>query len=143
MVVISAGGVVFGNGEQGLEIQLIKDRFGKITLAKGKMEAGETVEQTAIREIEEETGTLGQIIKPLTIIQYQDHVHHTAKEVHYFLVEAIGGRDKVQIEEIAGVGWYTPEEATRLQKLSGYTNNDNILSQALTELKGDTITSEI
>ncbi|MBC8079664.1 MAG: NUDIX domain-containing protein [Gorillibacterium sp.] len=143
MVIVSAGGVVFRKGEQGLEIQLIKDRFGKITLAKGKMEAGETVEQTAIREIEEETGTWGRIIKPLMVIHYQDDVHHSAKEVHYFLVEAVGGSDKVQIEEIDGVGWYTPKEALRLQKQSGYGNNDNVLIQAITEMEGDQKPNEI
>jgi 8-oxo-dGTP pyrophosphatase MutT (NUDIX family) len=42
-------------------IQLILDRYGKVKLAKGKMEVGETVEQTAHQEIQEETGVVGEI----------------------------------------------------------------------------------
>lgn len=139
MRVVSAGGVVYRKNAQGVgfEIQLIKDRFGKITLAKGRMEPGETVEQTALREIEEETGTVGRIVKPLSVISYRDEVHHADKEVHYYLVEAIGGSDKVQVEEINEVGWYTPERALFLQKQSGYGNNDHVLEKAWTELKGD------
>ena len=38
------------------------------TLAKGKMEAGETVEETALREILEETGMVGRIVEPVDII---------------------------------------------------------------------------
>lgn len=139
MRVVSAGGVVYRRIGQGVgfEIQLIKDRFGKITLAKGRMEPGETVEQTALREIEEETGTVGRIVKPLSVISYRDEVHQADKEVHYYLVEAVGGSDKVQVEEINEVGWYAPERALVLQKQSGYANNDHVLEKAWTELKGE------
>ena len=56
---ISAGGVVFRKVDGELQIQLIQDRYGKISLPKGKMEPGETIEQTALREIVEETGIEG------------------------------------------------------------------------------------
>lgn len=139
MRVVSAGGVVYRKAEQGVgfEIQLIKDRFGKITLAKGRMEPGETVEETALREIAEETGTVGRIVKSLAVIHYRDEVHQADKVVHYYLVEAVGGSDKVQVEEIDEVGWFAPERALKLQKQSGYGNNDHVLEKALTELKGD------
>ncbi|WP_058301931.1 NUDIX hydrolase [Gorillibacterium timonense] len=135
MLVISAGGVVYRKGENGLEIQLIKDRFGKMTLAKGKLEAGETVEEAALREIAEETGTVGRIVDKLVNISYEDKVHASMKEVHYFLVEAIGGDDRVQVEEIDGLGWYKPEEAWKLQRSSGYGNNEEVLAKAFALLK--------
>jgi len=135
MKVISAGGVVFRKGDKGLEIQLIRDRFGKITLAKGKLEAGETVEQAALREIEEETGTVGRIVDKLSVVEYEDKVHGADKEVHYFLVEAEGGRDRVQVEEIDGLGWHAPAEAWSLQTASGYRNNDEVLQQAFALLQ--------
>jgi 8-oxo-dGTP pyrophosphatase MutT (NUDIX family) len=48
----SAGGVVVRRMENGeWLVQMIADCFGKMTLAKGKMEPGETIEQTALREI--------------------------------------------------------------------------------------------
>src|SRR5437016_4242502 len=91
---ISAGGLVYRMVGDELQIQMIQDRYGKITLPKGKMEAGETVEETALREILEETGISGRIIEPIALICYQFNqpkVGLIDKEVHYYLVEAIGG----------------------------------------------------
>ncbi|MFD0715071.1 NUDIX hydrolase [Paenibacillus sp. GCM10027626] len=131
---ISAGGVVFRKVDGELQIQLIQDRYGKISLPKGKMEPGETVEQTALREIAEETGMEGKIIAPIDQIKYKyNHEKHgmVDKEVHYYLVEAIGGKLQAQVEEIRGVEWFEPSEAWRRQRQSGYQNNDRILSGAL------------
>ncbi|WP_028561673.1 NUDIX hydrolase [Paenibacillus pinihumi] len=134
MLEISAGGVVFQRLNNELQVQLIQDRYGKISLPKGKMEAGETIEETALREIAEETGLIGKIIAPIDQIKYRYH-HDTKgavdKEVHYYLVEAVGGELHAQIEEIRGVEWFSPEEAWRRQTQSGYDNNDRILSGAL------------
>ncbi len=135
MLEISAGGVVYRRNEQGeLQIQLIQDRYGKVSLPKGKMEPGETVEQTALREIKEETGLLGAIKEPIDQIKYQyEHAQHGTvnKEVHYYLVEAIGGTHQAQVEEIRGVDWFEPLEAWRRQKQSGYDNNHRIVAGAL------------
>lgn len=134
---ISAGGVVYRRREDKLEIQLIEDRFGRMTLAKGKMEPGETIEQTALREIVEETGIEGRIVDSLQVIAYQyEHAKlgTVQKEVHYYLVEALEGRLKAQVEEITGVAWYEPSEAWRLQLDSGYDNNDEVLRAGLAKL---------
>ncbi|MGO4107271.1 NUDIX hydrolase [Paenibacillus sp. YAF4_2] len=138
MVEISAGGVVYRRNEAGLlQIQLIQDRYGKVSLPKGKMEPGETVEQTALREIAEETGLIGAIIKPIDQIKYRYHDPHKGtvdKEVHYYLVEAVGGSLQAQVEEIRGVEWFDPLEAWRRQKQSGYENNNRIVAGALSLL---------
>ena len=134
---ISAGGVVYRKQDGRLQVQMIQDRYGKITLAKGKMEPGETVEQTALREILEETGIQGRIIEPVEIIAYQytNPVHGTVdKEVHYYLVEAVDGSLQAQVEEIRGVEWLEPLEAWRQQQESGYDNNNSVLSKALHKL---------
>jgi len=134
---ISAGGVVYRRHDGQLEIQLIEDRFGRMTLAKGKMEPGETVEQTALREIQEETGITGQIAAPLRVISYvYEHAQlgTVRKEVHYYLVEAGNDQLQAQIEEISGVAWYEPLEAWRLQHESGYDNNDEVLRLAYDRL---------
>jgi NTP pyrophosphohydrolases including oxidative damage repair enzymes len=130
---ISAGGVVYRRVDGRVEIQLIRDRFGKITLPKGKMEQGETAWQTALREIEEETGIRGRIEAKVDRVFYtytgQDN-ETVDKEVHYFLVEAVSGSLKAQEEEIGGVSWHSPEEAWRLQRDMGYGNNDRVLAGA-------------
>jgi diadenosine hexaphosphate hydrolase (ATP-forming) len=135
MLEISAGGVVFRHNESGqLQVQLIQDRYGKVSLPKGKMEPGETVEQTALREILEETGLSGEIVAPIDQIKYQyEHSQHGTvnKEVHYYLVKAVGGTHQAQVEEIRGVDWFEPLEAWRKQKQSGYDNNHRIVAGAL------------
>jgi 8-oxo-dGTP pyrophosphatase MutT (NUDIX family) len=130
---LSAGGVVYRKLEGELEVQLIQDRFGKITLPKGKMEPGETIEQTALREIEEETG----IIEPLDRISYPFLLPNQGtivKEVQYYLVEAIGGELAAQVEEIRGVEWFEPLEAWKKQQQYGYDNNLHVLRLALSKL---------
>ncbi|AQS55348.1 NUDIX hydrolase [Novibacillus thermophilus] len=68
---ISAGGVVYRKEGDRLELLMIEDRYGKWTLPKGKQEAGEEVEETALREIREETGLRGRIVRPLMTVNYQ------------------------------------------------------------------------
>ncbi|MBP1973817.1 deoxyribose-phosphate aldolase [Cohnella thailandensis] len=134
---ISAGGVVYRNRDGRLEIQLIRDRFGKITLAKGKLEAEETERQAALREVEEETGIRGAIVAPLSVIRYEYESSERVtvqKEVHYYLVEAGEGSHRAQTEEISGVDWFSPEESWRLQLAEGYDTNDEVLRQALEKL---------
>lgn len=134
---ISAGGVVYRKVDGKLQIQLIQDRYGRTSLPKGKMEPGETVEETALREIVEETGIRGVIREPLALIEYKyRHPERGVvdKEVHYFLVEAQGGKLTAQVEEIRGVAWFEPLEAWEMQKNSGYDNNDDILRNALHKL---------
>ena len=138
MIEVSAGGVVFRQDEQGrLQIQMILDRYGKMTLAKGKMEAGETVEQTALREIHEETGVVGEISEKLMVVRYE-YVHNVYgnvdKEVHYFLVQFKHGDLQAQVEEIDGVVWLTPVEAWQRQVTKGYENNNDVLRVALEKL---------
>ncbi|WP_027088271.1 NUDIX hydrolase [Cohnella panacarvi] len=134
---VSAGGVVYRRREGRLEIQLIEDRFGKMTIAKGKMEPGETIEQTALREIEEETGIVGKLIDKISVGGYA-YEHETLgkveKTVHYFLVEAREGEHVAQVEEIAGVGWYSPDRAWELQRSRGYDNNNELVRAALDKL---------
>lgn len=77
---------------------------------------------------------IGTIISPIDQIKYQ--YRHEAKgvvdkEVHYYLVEAVGGSLQPQVEEIRGVDWFSPEEAWRKQRTSGYDNNDRIVAGAL------------
>ncbi|GAC42980.1 NUDIX hydrolase [Paenibacillus popilliae] len=134
---ISAGGVVYLRRGERIEFQLIQDRYGKTSLAKGKMEPGETIEQTALREIREETGIEGRIVGKLDTIRYQymsPEAGRVDKEVHYFLVEAKAGQLTPQAEEIRSVEWYAPQAAWAKQTESGYDNNNGILSKAFAQL---------
>lgn len=131
---ISAGGVVYRKEGDRLEMLMIEDRYGKWTLPKGKQEAGEEVEETALREIREETGLRGRIVRPLTTVNYQydDPERGTVdKDVHYFLVQCTA-RDAIpQLEEISRLEWLAPEEVRERQQQYGYPNNDAVLERAL------------
>lgn len=131
---ISAGGVVYRKVNNQLEIMLIEDRYTRWSLPKGKLEQDETTEQAALREIEEETGIVGQIVAPLEVIYYQYyHPKHGQidKEVHYYLVEELEGELQPQISEINLVQWVSPLRAWELHLDKGYENNDVVLQKAL------------
>ncbi|TCS83739.1 NUDIX hydrolase [Tepidibacillus fermentans] len=133
---VSAGGVVFFRGET-TQLLMIVDRCHKWTLPKGKVEKGESYSETAIREIQEETGIEGEIVKPLEKVYYEYYhpVHgKVEKEVYYYLVEAKNYLLKVQESEINQAKWLSLEEAWEKQKNSGYDNNLSIMKQALREL---------
>lgn len=131
---ISAGGIVYRREAGQVQIQLVTDRYGKISFAKGKREGIETIEETALREIKEETGIVGTIDHLIDIIAYT-YPHpvngETDKEVHYYLVASIGGELRPQVEEIRSVAWYEPFDAWEQQQKYGYDNNDFILEKAL------------
>jgi 8-oxo-dGTP pyrophosphatase MutT (NUDIX family) len=93
----SCGGVLLRQADDGLEICLGKRKrerdSGTWTLPKGTPSGAETVEQTALREVAEETGLEVRITAPVGAIEYfftqaGTRIHKT---VHFFLMEAIGG----------------------------------------------------
>ena len=86
------------------------------TLPKGTPNAGESREQTAIREVAEETGLEVRITAPLDSIEYWFvqrgvRIHKT---VHYFLMEAIGGDLAGHDHEFESVRWVSFESAPHL-----------------------------
>ncbi|MBH0331926.1 NTP pyrophosphohydrolase [Brevibacillus brevis] len=135
---ISAGGVVYQKQDAEYMLLLIEDRYGKVTLAKGKQEMGETIEETALREVLEETGVAGRLGSKLDMITYVYSHPVTGesidKEVHYYLVEAYNTEITVQLEEINDVHWHSAKEAWDLQLERGYRNNDSIFRLAFEQL---------
>lgn len=86
------------------------------TLPKGTPDPGETIEQTALREVEEETGLRVQILEPLSAISYvfvQNGVR-IDKTVHYWLMEPIGGDLALHDHEFERVRWVSFDDATHL-----------------------------
>ena len=108
----SAGGLVVDRTDGTPRVALIGrvDRRGRLlwSLPKGHLEAGETAEDAAIREVEEETGIRGRVVAPLGTIDYwfvaEDRRIH--KTVHHYLLEASGGElsdADVEVDEVAWV----------------------------------------
>jgi ADP-ribose pyrophosphatase YjhB (NUDIX family) len=108
----SAGGLVVdldGDVPRGALIGRT-DRHGRLlwSLPKGHIEVGETAEQAAVREIEEETGIAGEIVAELGTIDFWfvadgRRIHKT---VRHFLLRATGGElsdADVEVDEVAWV----------------------------------------
>jgi 8-oxo-dGTP pyrophosphatase MutT (NUDIX family) len=105
----SAGGLVVDR--QAARAALIGrlDRRGTLlwSLPKGHIEAGETAEQAAIREVAEETGIDGVVVDELGSIDYWFVVENRRvhKTVHHFLMEAVGGELSDEDVEVTEVAW--------------------------------------
>ena len=107
----SAGGlVVTGTGVsvKGALIGRLDRRGGlRWSLPKGHVEAGETLEQTAVREVEEETGIVGEIVEPLGAVDFwfaqdRQRIHKT---VHHYLLRRTGGELSDADREVTAVAW--------------------------------------
>ncbi len=85
------------------------NRRGRLlwSLPKGHLEAGETLEEAAIREVAEETGITGDIIGSLGIIDFWFVVEgrRVHKTVHHYLMVAEGGALSDDDIEVAEVAW--------------------------------------
>lgn len=116
----SAGGIVI-RYEAGIPHLVVgarrRERDGRTwTLPKGTPKAGETTEETAIREVAEETGLEVRITAPLSSISYAfvqsgTRIHKT---VHYFLMEPTGGDLAQHDHEFDQVRWVAFDEAPML-----------------------------
>ena len=86
------------------------------TLPKGTPISGETLEQTAVREVGEETGLKVRIVSPLDAIKYTFVQRGTRihKTVHYFLMEPIGGSLEDHDHEFEEVRWISFQDAPAL-----------------------------
>jgi 8-oxo-dGTP pyrophosphatase MutT (NUDIX family) len=86
------------------------------TLPKGTPNSGETTEETALREVAEETGLEVRIREQLPSIEY-DFVQDGArihKTVHYFLMEPTGGDLARHDHEFERVRWVAFDDAGAL-----------------------------
>jgi 8-oxo-dGTP pyrophosphatase MutT (NUDIX family) len=107
----SAGGLVV----EGDRILLISTQAGRRwQLPKGHIEPGESAEQAAVREVQEETGVSGRVVASLPGVEYwfvergRRRVH---KEVEYFLLVYVGG-DAADFDagEVSGAEWLSWDE---------------------------------
>src|SRR5690606_2372311 len=113
----SAGGVVHRTLDGRPQVLLVHRRSPRLwALPKGTPDAGETIEETALRETREETGIAVEIERPLSSIRYffvrgQTRFHKT---VHFFLMRPVGGSIDEHDGEFDEVRWLGLEEALAL-----------------------------
>lgn len=129
----SAGGVVWRRRAGEIEILLCGRHADNLwALPKGTPEPGETIEQSALREVREETGVVPEIEATVGVIKYwfsrpQEGVRYF-KTVHHFLMRPIGGDTALHDHEFDEVRWVPVGEAL---KLMTYPNETRIVRQTI------------
>lgn len=118
---VAAGGVVIRRGEHGPEV-VLAGREGMWVLPKGTPDADERIEDTATREVREETGLDVRIVRPIGQMEYwfalpRKRVH---KVVHFYLMEALGGDTSRHDHEYDEVRWVPVDDARRMLSFETY-----------------------
>lgn len=127
---VSAGGVVYRRGDDAIEVVIcgrISD--GVWGLPKGTPEDGESLEETAVREVSEETGLKVQIGEKVGVVEYwfaRTGVRYH-KWVHHYLFQATGGDTDSHDLEYDRVEWRPIENAL---KTLTFKNESDMLEKA-------------
>ena len=139
---VSSGGVVYRQQNGSLETVLCgRSEPVRWSLAKGTPDPGETLEETALREVREETGLEVQLDSSLGSIEYwfsdrgSEVRYH--KTVHFYLMVPVGGDTAQHDPEFDVVQWFPVDEALETM---AYNNEADVLRRALaviTEREGD------
>jgi len=125
---LSAGGVLFREHE----VLLIKNPSGVWSFPKGHIEEGERPEQTAVREVLEETGVEGKVVDYLGEISYWYSLQgeRVFKRVKFFLMSYVRGEPKASWE-VLEAEFFSYREVPKLLK---YEGDKRIFKRALSKL---------
>jgi 8-oxo-dGTP pyrophosphatase MutT (NUDIX family) len=135
---VSAGGALVRDLGHGPQVLLASRRTRKGDLVwglpKGLVEEGESPEETAVREVREETGYRGTIRRPLGEVSYWfvwegTRIHKT---VHFFLMDDAGEEPGPRDAEMEEVDWVPLERAP---EVAGFDSEKDVLRRAVDALR--------
>ncbi len=132
----SAGGLVLRRrDDSGLEVLLIRhSAHGGWGFPKGWIEPGEVPAQTAVREVEEESGVLGEIIDDLPSTHYgyvNRERQRVAKSVRWYLMRFAGMGEQTHAHEVSAVEWL-PIESVHARLT--FKNDKDLFAVALSRI---------
>lgn len=117
---ISSGGVVYRKHNGAIEVALIRVR-DRWSLPKGQVEQGEGLQETALREVREETGLEGKIVAKLGDITYwytnktkEGETIRIFKRVYFYLIRWIKGDVSLHDQEVEEARWFPMAKALEL-----------------------------
>jgi 8-oxo-dGTP pyrophosphatase MutT (NUDIX family) len=120
--------VVWRMGAEGIEVVVVhRPAYDDWSLPKGKANPGEPDEETALREVEEETGLRCRMETELPSSTYHDR-HGRPKVVRWWTMHPVGGLLR-PAHEVDDVRWVGLDEAARI-----VIDRDRLLLDALAEL---------
>lgn len=123
----SCGAIIFDN-DKVLVIKQVKGHWG---FPKGHVEEGETEIETAKREIKEETNLDVEINEKYRYVEHYSPEEGIEKDVIFFIAHKIGGKIKVQEEEVTETEWLLPKDA--LERVT-YDSSKRILINVIKDL---------
>lgn len=130
-IAVSAGGVVWREREQEgeVEIVLVQTPARRWSLPKGTPENGEKLDETALREVSEETGLQVQLDQKIGVMRYSfgGEEARIDKAVHFWLMQATGGSFEDHDDEHIDVRWVGLGDAMRMVS---YRNTASLLEDA-------------
>lgn len=131
----SAGGVVFKKQSDGIVWLVCQHSQHKGWVFPkgliGDTREGESKEETAVREVKEETGIDGKILhdEPIAVQYFYTWKGEKRKKtVYYFLMEHLGGDMNDHDHEMSAVDWWTQEQ---VQKQLTYASDKHAFEEAL------------
>ena len=132
MTIYAAGAILWREDKGKLLVALIhRNRHNDWSWPKGKVDPGELLPETAVREIAEETGLKIKLGPRLKIVNYKIP-NGTPKEVHYWAARvsptALAKSKFKPSEEVESVEWRTPDEA---RKLLTYEFDSEVLDELM------------
>lgn len=108
----SCGAICWRPGKTGREYLLLRHaNGGHWAFAKGHVEGNETEEQTALREIAEETGLAARLDTGFRRTTAYSPAPDVWKEVVYFVADITAGHQQRQLEEVEEIAWLPLDQA--------------------------------
>jgi len=131
---VSAGGLVLRKNGASIDALLIGRGVPRVwSLPKGHVEARETHEMAALREVREETGCWAEIYVKLSEISYWFYLNGTKhkKSVHFYLMRYLSGDTANHDHEVDEAAWFEIKAAKKALK---YVNEKRLIDLGLEEL---------
>lgn len=118
---ISAGGAAFRSTDSGYETAIVAVRpSGRWQLPKGLVDAGESDEQAAVREVREEAGVECEIIEKIETVEYwyfgdqRGERVRFHKSVHFYLMKYLSGDTANHDREVSEARWVRIDDAVKM-----------------------------
>ena len=111
--VFSAGGIVLRRSTKGIEVLVTQHSGHKgWEFPKGHLEVGESSQQAALREVEEEAGVVAKVLEKVDKIEYfyYEDKQKVLKTVVYFLMEYVGEVKATTAFEVMDKAWLPLDE---------------------------------
>jgi bis(5'-nucleosidyl)-tetraphosphatase len=119
-------------GANDLEVLVIRQNQGHWCFPKGHVEKDETEQETALREVKEETGLSIAFVNSFRDETSYSPQEGVMKQVVYFLARPAGGHEHIQEDELTEMRWLKPYDALALIT---YGNDRALLRNALRHIR--------